>query len=42
MYYIYFLVDGHIAERGTFKEIMANRGEFSRAFDEFVTDSQKD
>ena len=40
--YIYFLVDGHIAERGTFEEMMANRGEFSRTFDEFVTKGQED
>jgi hypothetical protein len=36
------MVDGRIAERGTFKEMMANRGEFSRTFDEFVTKDQED
>ncbi len=40
--YIYFMVDGRIAERGTFEEMMANRGEFSRTFDEFVTKGQGD
>jgi hypothetical protein len=40
--YIYFMVDGHIAERGTFEEMMANRGEFSRTFDEFVTKGQEE
>jgi ABC-type multidrug transport system ATPase subunit len=40
--YIYFMIDGRIAERGTFKEMMAYRGEFSRTFDEFVTKDQKD
>jgi ABC-type multidrug transport system fused ATPase/permease subunit len=40
--YIYFMVDGHIAERGTFEEMMANCGEFSRTFDEFVTKGQED
>ena len=40
--YIYFMVDGHIAERGTLEEMMANRGEFSRNFDEFVTKGQED
>ena len=35
--YVYFMVDGHIAERGSFEEMMANRGEFSRTFDDFVT-----
>jgi ABC-type multidrug transport system ATPase subunit len=40
--YIYFMIDGHIAERGTFEEMMANRGEFSRTFDEFVTKDQED
>jgi len=40
--YIYFMVDGHIAERGTFEEMIANRGEFSRTFDEFVTKDQED
>jgi ABC-type multidrug transport system ATPase subunit len=40
--YIYFMVDGQIAERGTFEEIMAIRGDFSRNFDEFVTKSQED
>jgi hypothetical protein len=36
------MVDGHITERGTFEEMMANRGEFSRTFDEFVTKGQED
>ena len=36
------MVDGRIAERGTFEEIMENRGEFSRTFDEFVTKGQED
>ena len=36
------MVDGRIAERGTFEEIMANDGEFSRMFDEFVTKGQED
>ena len=40
--YIYFMVDGRIAERGTFEEMMAKRGEFSRTFDEFVTKGQED
>ncbi|KAN0113413.1 ABC transporter [Russula decolorans] len=40
--YIYFMVDGHIAERGTFEEMIANRGDFSRTFDEFVTKGQED
>jgi hypothetical protein len=36
------MVDGHIAERGTFEEMMANRGEFSCTFDEFVTKGKED
>jgi hypothetical protein len=36
------MVDGRIAERGTFEEMMENRGEFSRTFDEFVTKDQED
>ena len=36
------MVDGHIAERGTFEEMMANRGDFSRTFNEFVTKDQED
>ena len=36
------MIDGRIAERGTFKEMMANCGEFSRTFDKFVTKDQKD
>ena len=36
------MIDGRIAERGTFEEMMANRGEFSRTFDEFVTKGQED
>jgi ABC-type multidrug transport system ATPase subunit len=40
--YIYFMVNGHITERGTFEEMMANHGDFSRTFDEFVTKGQED
>ena len=40
--YIYFMVDGQILERGTFEEMKANHGEFSRTFDEFVTKGQED
>jgi ABC-type methionine transport system ATPase subunit len=40
--YIYFMIDGQIAERGTFEEIMADGGEFSRTFDDFVTKGQED
>jgi hypothetical protein len=36
------MVDGRIAERGTFDEMMANRGDFSRTFDEFVTKDQNE
>jgi hypothetical protein len=36
------MVDGRIAERGTFEEMMANHGDFSRTFDEFVTRDQED
>jgi ATP-binding cassette subfamily C (CFTR/MRP) protein 1 len=36
------MIDGHITERGTFEEVMANRGEFSRTFDEFVTKGLED
>jgi len=36
------MIDGRIAERGTFEEMMAIRGEFSRTFDEFVTKGQED
>jgi hypothetical protein len=36
------MIDGHIAERGTFEEMMANHGEFSRTFDEFVTKGQEE
>ncbi|KAF8273331.1 P-loop containing nucleoside triphosphate hydrolase protein [Lactarius quietus] len=35
--HIYFMVDGHITEHGTFDEMMANRGDFARTFDEFKT-----
>ena len=38
--HIYFMVDGHITERGTFDEMMANRDGFARLFDEFVTKGQ--
>ena len=40
--YIYFIVDGRIAERGTFDEMMANCGDFARTFDEFVTKDQQE
>ena len=40
--YIYFIVDGRIVERGTFNEMMANRGDFARTFDEFVTKDQQE
>ena len=36
------MIDGQIAERGTFEEMMANGGEFSRTFNEFVTKNQND
>ena len=36
------MIDGQIAERGTFVEMLANGGEFSRTFDEFVTKNQND
>ena len=39
---IYFIVDGRIAERGTFDEMMANRGDFAHTFDEFVTKDQQE
>ena len=39
--YIYFIVDGRISERGTFNEMMANRGDFAHTFDEFVTKDQQ-
>lgn len=38
--HIYFMVDGHITEHGTFDEMMVNRGDFARTFDEFVTKDQ--
>ncbi|KAH9043416.1 ABC transporter [Lactarius hengduanensis] len=38
--HIYFMVDGHIAEHGTFDEMMANGDDFARTFDEFVTKDQ--
>ena len=38
--HIYFMVDGHITEHGTFDEMMANREGFARLFDEFVTKDQ--
>jgi ABC-type multidrug transport system ATPase subunit len=40
--YIYFIADGRIVERGTFDEMMANRGDFARTFDEFVTKDRKE
>jgi hypothetical protein len=36
------MVDGHIAELGTFDEMMVNRGDFSRTFEEFVTKDQNE
>lgn len=36
------MADGRITEHGTFDEMMANRGDFARTFDEFVTRDQKD
>jgi hypothetical protein len=36
------MVDGRIAERGTFDEMMANHGDFSRTFDEFVSKDQNE
>jgi ABC-type proline/glycine betaine transport system ATPase subunit len=38
--HIYFMVDGRITEHGTFDEVMMNRGNFARTFDEFVTKDQ--
>ena len=38
--HIYFMVDGRIAEHGTFDEMMANREGFARLFDEFITKEQ--
>ncbi|KAH9173294.1 putative ATP-binding cassette transporter protein YOR1 [Lactarius sanguifluus] len=35
--HIYFVVNGRITEHGAFDELMANREEFARTFDEFVT-----
>ncbi|KAI9463347.1 ABC transporter [Lactarius psammicola] len=37
---IYFMVDGRIAEHGSFDEMMANRSDFAHTFDEFVTKDQ--
>ena len=34
------MVDGRITEQGTFDEMMVNRGDFARTFDEFVTKDQ--
>jgi hypothetical protein len=36
------MIDGQIAERGTFEEMMASGGEFSHTFDEFVTKNRND
>ena len=36
------MVDGRIVERGTFDEMMANGGDFSRTFDEFVSKDQNE
>ncbi|KAH8989225.1 ABC transporter [Lactarius hatsudake] len=38
--HIYVMVDGLIAEHGTFDELMANREEFARTFGELVTKNQ--
>ncbi|KAI9449895.1 ABC transporter [Lactarius psammicola] len=38
--HIYVMADGLITEHGTFDEMMANREEFARTFDEFVTKGQ--
>ncbi|KAI9461546.1 ABC transporter [Lactarius psammicola] len=38
--HIYFIVDGRITEHGTFDEMMANREDFARTFNEFVTKDQ--
>ncbi|KAH9013509.1 ABC transporter [Lactarius pseudohatsudake] len=38
--HIYFVVNGRITEHGAFDELMANREEFARTFDEFVTKDQ--
>ncbi|TFY77333.1 hypothetical protein EWM64_g6678 [Hericium alpestre] len=40
--YIYTLVDGRIAERGTYAELMANSGEFARFINEFVSEEEQD
>jgi ABC-type multidrug transport system ATPase subunit len=40
--YIYFIADGRIVEQGTFDEMMENRGDFARTFDEFVTKDRKE
>ncbi|KAI0300742.1 ABC transporter [Russula brevipes] len=40
--YIYFMADGRITEYGTFEEMMASHGDFSRTFDEFVTKDRKE
>ncbi|VDB90127.1 unnamed protein product [Peniophora sp. CBMAI 1063] len=39
--YVYAIVDGHIAERGTYSELMDARGTFARHIDEFVSDAQQ-
>ncbi|KZV72166.1 ABC transporter, partial [Peniophora sp. CONT] len=36
--YVYALVDGHIAEQGTYSELMDARGTFAKHIDEFVSD----
>ncbi|KAI9463348.1 ABC transporter [Lactarius psammicola] len=38
--HIYFIVDGRVTEHGPFDEMMANRSDFARTFDEFVTKDQ--
>ena len=35
--HICFMIDGRVAEHGTFDEMMANRDGFARLFDEFFT-----
>ncbi|KAI9447656.1 ABC transporter [Lactarius indigo] len=38
--HIYFMVNGRITEHGAFDKLMANREEFARTFNEFVTKDQ--
>ena len=39
--YVYAMVDGQIAERGTYNELMDARGTFAKHIDEFVSDAQQ-